>query len=308
MRVYVEPSSYEQRFDASSLAGVEFRRVTAEECAAVVDEVRAFAPELVLICGWSTPMSRTLARERLPGRKVLAFDMPWEWTFRKIVARLALWPRLRHFDAAFVPGKRCARYARWLGFSGKRLALGSNPSGWERFGDGRRSDERAGFLFAGRFSKEKGLDVLLAAYALYRRQVANPWTLDLVGSGDALPKDLPEGIRCLGFVPPAEMPGVMNDHACLVLPSRWEPWGVCAAEAMSAGLLTIVSDRCGIGDDVRPTCRVRYGRVKELADALKRMMQMSVDGKRTECRRARNEMERYSAENWAKRVMWLIGG
>lgn len=303
LRVYVEPSVYEQRFDASSMSGIGFRRVDPACVSKVVEDVRAFVPDLTLICGWRTPMSRALARARLSGRKVLAFDMPWEWSLRKIAARWALWPQLRHFDAAFVPGKRCARYARWLGFRDERLVLGSNPSGWERFVRTERSEGNGRFLFAGRFSEEKGLDVLLAAYAAYRAQTANPWPLDLVGSGDALPKRLPEDARCLGFVPPSEMPTVMREHACLVLPSRWEPWGVCAAEAMSAGLMTILSDRCGIVDDVRPTVVVPCGNVGELAAALGRMTETSAEDRLKEGSRARSEQERYSAENWARRVI-----
>lgn len=306
LRVYVEPSVYEQQFDASAMAGVGFRRVDGACASKVVEEVKAFAPDLSLICGWSTPVARALAHARLSGRKVLAFDMPWEWTLRKLAARWALRPLLRRFDAAFVPGNRCARYARWLGFRGKRLVLGSNPSGWERFADNGCSGENERFLFVGRFSKVKGLDALLAAYAAYRGRTATPWPLDLVGSGDELPKDLPEGVFRRGFVLPSEMPNVMREHACLVLPSRWEPWGVCAAEAMSAGLMTILSDRCGIVDDVRPTYVVRCGDVEGLAAALGQASGTSVEERRVEGLRARSAQARYTAANWAARVMDLI--
>ena len=308
LRVYVEPSAYEQQFDASSMSGVDFRRVEAEQRQAVMEEIRAFSPTVTLICGWSTPMSQMLARAKIPGSKVLDFDMPWEWSFRKIAARWALWPHLRHFDAAFVPGNRCARYARWLGFRGDRLVVGSNPSGWERFTCAAHPKERERFLFVGRFSEEKGLDVLLAAYAAYCNQVSDPWPLDLAGSGEALPKALPDGVSRLGFVAPHEMPRVMQEHACLILPSRWEPWGVSAAEAMSAGLLTVLSDRCGIVDDVRPTCEVRYGDVQGLAAALQRMSTMSVDARVAEGRRARAQVACYAADSWAKRVVGFCGG
>ena len=305
LRVYVEPSAYEQQFDASSMAGVAFRRVDGTCASQVVEEVRSFSPDLSLICGWSTPVARALARARLPGRKVLDFDMPWEWTLRKLLARWVLWPYVRHFDAAFVPGNRCARYARWLGFRGKRLVLGSNPSGWERFALGGCQEGNERFLFVGRFSKAKGLDALLAAYAAYRERTVAPWPLDLVGSGEDLPEDLPEGVCRCGFVSPSDMPSVMREHACLVLPSRWEPWGVCAAEAMSAGLMTILSDRCGIVDDVCPTYVVRSGDVRGLAEALIRASETRVEERRTEGLRARSAQARYAAANWAQRVIGL---
>lgn len=309
LRVFVEPSAYEQRFDSSSMAGVKFRRVTEADCQPVVDEVCDFNPDLLLICGWNTPMARALTRTRLSGRKVLVFDMPWEWTFRKIMARWILWPHLRHFDAAFVPGKRCARYARWLGFRGRRLVLGSNSSGWERFGvtaDAPAEEPSAGFLFVGRFVAVKGLDVLLSAYASYRQRSAEPWGLDLAGCGNALPANLPEGVRVIGFVDPLKIPSVLKRHRCLVLPSRWEPWGVCAAEAMSAGLMTILSSACGLVDDVRPTQIVAPDDPDALADAMLRASGFSETERRREGERARAAVERFSAAHWARRVMGFL--
>lgn len=310
LRVYVESSAYEQQFDASSMAGVEFRRVEPGQDFAAVEDARAFAPDLTMVCGWGTPVSRALARARLSGRKVLEFDMPWEWSFRKFAARWALWPYFRRFDAAFVPGNRCARYARWLGFRGNRLVLGSNPSGWERFDETTLSSAEmssGGFLFVGRFVEAKGLDVLLAAYADYRRQSDEPWGLDLVGCGGALPQKLPVGVRLVGFVEPKDIPSVLRNHKCLVLPSRWEPWGVCAAEAMSAGLATILSSACGLVDDVRPTLTVPPGDADALARAMVRVSGLSSEELKREGARARAAVERFSAARWAQRVMGLLG-
>ena len=310
LRIYIEPSKYEQQFDASSMAGVEFRRVEAGRESAAVEDVRTFAPDLTMVCGWGTPMSSALARGRISGLKVLEFDMPWEWSFRKFAARWVLWPHLRHFDAAFVPGNRCARYARWLGFRGNRLALGANPSGWERFGETAFSSGEmppGGFLFVGRFVAAKGLDVLLAAYAAYRQQSAEPWDLALVGCGDALPQKLPEGARVVGFVKPQDIPSVLRDHRCLVLPSRWEPWGVCAAEAMSAGLATILSSACGLVDDVRPTLTVSPGDADALAGAMLRVSGLPPEELKQEGARVRAAVEQFSAARWAQRVMGFLG-
>ena len=287
LRVYIEPSAYEQRFDSSSMEGVGFRRVDAERIASVEEEIRAFAPDLTLVCGWSTPLSRALARAKLPGRKALAFDMPWEWALRKLAARWVLWPHLRHFDAAFVPGKRCARYARWLGFRGSRLVEGSNPSGWERFKDVEPSAR--GFVYVGRRSPEKGLDVLEAAYARYRQMVVDPWPLELVG-GET-------------FVKPENVPAVLGRHACLILPSRWEPWGIAAAEAMCAGLATILSDACGIVSDVTPTRVVGSGDIEGLARAMAEVHRMSPAERKAAAAHARQEMARYSCAEWAERVL-----
>lgn len=286
IKIFIESSRYEQRFDGRDLSGLDWRRVSEiAESERVVEEIRAFDPELTIVCGWSTPLCRVVGKAEIPGRKVLAFDMPWEGTIRKILARFVLWPRLRRFDAAFVPGKRCAKYAKWLGF--KSIEDGLNTSGWERFSEVRSL--REGFLFAGRNSPEKGLDVLREAYEIYRASVEKPWNLDIVGGEN--------------FIRPEVMPRVMGEHKCLILPSKWEPWGIVVAEAMSAGLCTIVSEACGIVDDLRPTIKVRTGRARELAKAMVRVHAMSEKARLEEGRRARQAAERYSAANWVKRVM-----
>lgn len=307
VRIFIEPSRFEQRFDGSDLSGLDWTRVeddTAIEKA--IEQIRNFAPELVLICGWSTPLSRALAKARIgSGKRILAFDMPWEWSVRKILARFLLYSRLHNFDAAFVPGECAARYARWLGFK-DCVMRGSNPSGWERFS--KASPSSRGFVFVGRLIRAKGLDVLLKAYALYRSQSSSPWTLDLIGSGDATDFDLGEGVRLRGFLRPEDMPQALSEFACLVLPSRWEPWGVSAAEAMSAGLMTILSSACGIVADVSPTIMVRPNSADELAAAMLKVERMSADELAAESARVRPLMARYSATAWAARVLTILAG
>ena len=310
LKVYIESSNYEQQFDDSSMNGVPFERVDAGDASRVIDEVIRFSPDLTMIVGWATPISRALASAAIPGRKVLAFDMPWEWSLKKILARWVLRPRLSGFDAAFVPGEACAKYARWLGFKDGRLMTGVNSSGWERFKDSVSSSElgfasRRRFLFVGRFSAVKGIDLLFKAYSRYCGKTDKPWPLDLVGSGEELPKTIPDGVKVIGFVPPQEMPRVMAEHSVLVLPSAWEPWGVAAAEAMSAGLATILSDRCGIAIDIAPTVLFKYGDVNALAAAMLRLSRMPEAAFADEAERVRSAAERYSALHWTDRMMEL---
>lgn len=286
VKIFIEPSNLEQNFDGSELEGLDWTRVANGDFTAVEREVRLFRPDLILVCGWSTPLSRFMGRTDFGSRKIIAFDMPWKWSLRKIAARFVLWPFLRHFDGAFVPGENSARYARWLGFRG-RVMTGSNPSGWERFKDVKPSAR--GFVYVGRIAAEKGLDVLRAAYAKYCRQVEDPWPLDFIGGEN--------------FVRPAEMPQAMSKYACLVLPSRWEPWGIAAAEAMSAGLLTVLSDACGVIRELQPTVTFPSGDVDRLAAALIKIHRMD-DAERAELgRRARAAAAEYSAANWARRLL-----
>ena len=299
VRVWIEPSRYEQEFDGSELAGVDSRRVVHGFERTAVEEMKTFTPDAMLVCGWSTPLAVAAGAAKMPCRKVIAFDMPWERSLRKFVARWALWPKLRHFDAAFVPGKRAARYAKWLGFG--TVVEGSNPSGWERFSRAARAETPKRFVFVGRFSKEKGIAVLLEAYAKYRDAVDDPWSLDLAGSGDAEMRKQ-DGVKVLGFVRPENMPELVADHGALVLPSLWEPWGISAMEAMAAGLATIATDACGFTSEAMPTVLCHAGDVDGLCNAMVKVSRMGFDERGAERMRAMQCAEKYSARKWVERL------
>lgn len=294
LRVWIEPSKYEQAFSGEDLEGIGWTRAEGEDgFKRAIEEIRGFSPDMIMSCGWGTPLCRRVGETDFGAKKIFAFDMPWEGRFRQIAARWVLRRYLRKFDAAFVPGKRAAKYARWLGF--KKVVEGSNPCGWERF-SGLEAKGR-GFLFAGRLVKEKGLDVLLEAYRLYRAKAREPWGLDIAGAGSERLETV-EGVEYLGFVAPKDMPGIVGDHGAFVLPSRWEPWGISALEAMSAGLKVIASEACGFTDDVKPDFLVKTGDVEALAEA----MALAASQERGE---RREELRRYSDEAWAGRVVEL---
>ena len=57
VKVWIEPSRYEQRFDGSELAGIDWRRVERGGEGDAVGEMKAFASDAMLVCGWSTPLA-----------------------------------------------------------------------------------------------------------------------------------------------------------------------------------------------------------------------------------------------------------
>lgn len=251
-------------------------------------EIIAFAPDVIFVCGWSRELPPYIARSkrlvRIP--MVLEMDMPWEWRIRKFAARFLLWRRLRRFAAIFVPGGCAARYARWLGFPRCRIYEGRNCIDVAKFA-GRSSvaiDASAGFLFLGRRSSEKGLDVLEKAYREYR-QLGGTWRLDI-----------PE------YVEPEDVPRVMREHACLVVPSRWEPWGVVVLEAIAAGIKVIASDKVCARYDLPVDGVFASGNCKQLArvmlDIEKRNPAIS--------KKDRDELlKNYDVNVWADRVVTI---
>ena len=130
------------------------------------------------------------------------------------------------------------------------------------------------FLFVGRLVPEKATDVLAEAYRLYREKAADPWPLQVVGRGpfDGGLGDTP-GVTISDFVQPDALPEIYAAAGALVLPSREDMWGVVALEACTAGLPVVVSDGCGVSEDLATPANgftVKAGDVADLAAAFDR--------------------------------------
>jgi glycosyltransferase involved in cell wall biosynthesis len=105
-------------------------------------------------------------------------------------------------------------------------------------------------LFAGRLEREKGVDVLLAAW----REAALPEGAVLAFAGDGPLRSEVDGagpgVSALGSVERDDLPALYAAADALVLPSVptatfREPWGLVVNEAMHAGTPVIASDAVG---------------------------------------------------------------
>ena len=97
--------------------------------------------------------------------------------------------------------------------------------------------------FFGRFDRQKGLDLLLAAFRERPRPRLRLW---LVGSplrGDAAMPDAAEGVFRIDWLPADRIDAYLRLFDVVVVPSRWEAFGLIALEAMRNGRPVLVSDR-----------------------------------------------------------------
>ncbi|AXH35226.1 glycosyltransferase [Humibacter sp. BT305] len=176
---------------------------------------------------------------------MMATDSQWRGNFKQLAGRILFRiARRAYYDWAFVPGDRQVRFARRLGFRADEIQRGSVPAHTDVFDRGVRLVRDRAFLYVGRYVPEKGLDVLFAAYALYRERSDDPWELHLSGTGPEVLPRVP-GIVDLGYLRPEEVAEAMCSASCFVLASRFEPWGVVLHEAATAGMPLIASEECG---------------------------------------------------------------
>jgi glycosyltransferase involved in cell wall biosynthesis len=240
---------------------------------------------------------------------ILAMDTPWKGTLRQRFARLKIGRFIDRLDAIFVAGQRGATFARHLRMPPERIFAGMLSFDYPLFEPAlaRRaaSPWPRRFIFMGRYSPEKALDVMAAAYERYRASVADPWPLACYGSGSMQHQlEHRQGIEVNGWVQPADQPDVLTRHGVFVLTSRTEAWGIAVAEAMASGLPALCTDTVGaVPDLIKPRENgliARTNSISEIADAMKWMHehydQLPQMGKAAQVAAAP-----YSAQNWASR-------
>lgn len=144
------------------------------------------------------------------------------------------------------------RAARRIGIPASKLHLVSNgiPRDAPRVADKVKwPDERRRVLFVGRFDRQKGTDVLLAALA----ELQDSTFCYLVGDavlGDTTLTSLPANAQATGWLSPAEIEAFYRSADVVVVPSRWEGFGLIAVEAMRAELPVIASRVGGLPEIV----------------------------------------------------------
>ena len=103
----------------------------------------------------------------------------------------------------------------------------------------------------GRFAPQKGFDLLLTAFASLPGE---KFQLYLGGYGQDeqlikdLARDLPH-VKLLGAI--EDVPSFLADCDVIVIPSRWEPWGLVCLEAKAAGKPVVAFAVDGLREQVR---------------------------------------------------------
>lgn len=293
--------------------------MAADDNAHIPDLVADRQPDVVLICGWFyAPYRRLIDHPRLQStRFVLGMDTPWTGSWQQRLNQLRLGGFMRRMDRVVVAGASSAEFARRLGVAPAAIVTGLYGFDFTRFREqgGRRLDAAAEwprrFLFAGRYARVKGIDVLMDAYRQYRASVSEPWPLDCCGTGPESELLRQDGVVDLGYMQPSQLPDVFAEHGVFIMPSRGEPWGVAIAEAAATGLPLICTDVCGAAADVLRSYEngviVPSGDAAALAKAMVWMHENAARLRELGLR-SRELAQGFSAEAWAERLHGCFTG
>jgi glycosyltransferase involved in cell wall biosynthesis len=126
--------------------------------------------------------------------------------------------------------------------------------------------------FSYRTGPHKGMAELLSSLEQVHDLYADV-TIKCFGVGAV---GLPPWVKTLGYLTNAELSAFYNECSIFVLPSRYEGWGLPAAEAMACGAAVVTTD-CGgpadFAEHERTALVVRPGDTEALAHAIMRLLE-----------------------------------
>jgi glycosyltransferase involved in cell wall biosynthesis len=221
------------------------------------DFTTALHPDLVYTSGWQDKGYRTsLQKLKLAGVPiVMGLDSQWNNSLRqqlgsKLIKHLY---KSRYFSYAWVPGPLQYECAVRFGFEHDEIVsnlLAGNTHIFSKAASALEQEKSdrypKQFLYVGRFTESKGIDILIDAFKLYRQGSPTGWGLTCVGNGP-LEHMLQQqsGITIEPFAEQIKLAALARKMGALILPSRYEPWGVVAHEFSTAGLPLLLSNSVG---------------------------------------------------------------
>lgn len=254
-------------FSASAPNGIE----------QIIDSIRAFGPDALLVYGWNFTGHFKVMRHfknRMPiwfrGDSTLLDPLSLP---KQILRKIWLRYVYRFIDCAFYVGEANRAYFKWCGVPENHLVYAPHAIDNDYFRQRRLElkedieqkkselgigSESVVFLFAGKLEDKKQPIALANAFISFPDAHRDRRShLIIVGSGP-LEAELLEvisdspSIHYVGFQNQSIMPlwYGMADVLCLLSIGPGETWGLAVNEAMACGCLAMVSDRVGCASDL----------------------------------------------------------
>lgn len=304
-KTFTEPDVHYHRYPYELMFRGSYDRVPRFMlCWKLVKYVVLSPADIIILAGYHRlEYWLQLAAGRLMGKKMAVFcDLTAYEHKRTLLKSISKGIFFGLCYRVFCYGHRAAAYVASFGISPERIVLrcqaAALPDNYSVQSALKRrlaltaNRSEPCYVYIGRLSAEKNLDILLKSFAKVRASIPAA-RLRIVGSGPQM-DELRALARSLSVDTQVEFPGSMSGQAlydeyssatCLILPSRSEPWGLVVNEALAYGCPVIVSDRCGCVPELvvdRETGYVvRCGDVDDLADKMMRTIEDFRDVQRT---------------------------
>lgn len=184
-------------------------------------------------------------------------DSGWRGVVKRIAYSHIFRKKLPSLDGILANGHRTADWISALGVPQSKIFSFSYflPNSLTHNSRVARAPGHFRFIFAGQLILRKRVDWLIKGLSDFKNKDFELW---IVGTGpeESVLRELSkinlEGkVRWLGQLPLPEVPALMAQADCLVLPSAHDGWGAVASEALMVGTPVICSDACGVAGVVR---------------------------------------------------------
>lgn len=130
-------------------------------------------------------------------------------------------------------------------------------------------------LFAGRFDRQKGVDIFFDAMA----KLGDGYFAYAIGDAsvgdETLSSNVPSNVKLTGWLPRAEVQGYLSSADVFVMPSRWEGFGLSALEAMRAGKAVVASQVGGLPELIQDQVNGRLVSANSVDALAKALSQLS---------------------------------
>jgi glycosyltransferase involved in cell wall biosynthesis len=227
----------------------------------LLEKCLSLQPDLVYYPGWmDNDYLKIVAQLRQKGTiSIMGLDNQWHGAFKQRVIALMgyrIFKRLFKADYIWVAGEQQAEYMKRIGFPKTKILYGLYSANqpvfnaeYQQYKSLKIANYPKKFLSVGRFEKVKNPLLLYQVFKnLVQQDLHKGWTLTMIGAGTEEVNLKPsQNIEIKNFIQPEDLPMLIPQFGCFVLPSSNEPWGVVVHEAVSAGLPLILSSVTGAG-------------------------------------------------------------
>lgn len=243
-------------FEPQNEPGITFHKRSQFNKGSIIQFIDERQPSLVYVSGRMDKLYLEAARHfRNKYKFVAGSDKQWTGGWKQnLAAALSTFLYKRYFSHFWVPGPRQLEYARRMGYANDQILRNCLSADTQIFTDAYQRNREAkqrqyphNMVFAGRFAVEKGLDILIDAFAEARNELNSDWKLTLIGNG-SMELRRESFIEIKAFMNGPELAADTANWGVFCLPSTREPFGVVLHEFTNAGIPIICSDAAGAAD------------------------------------------------------------